>query len=348
MQSRLTRLLWLRVVSLQISAGGVFLGICGIISYGFILSHDASDTTSKDVQELRASLISEENKITLRVLNVQLADAWDKLYVVYVESMPGASVGVPINDTKEMNYVGVNYCLTDQDTSNECVSSLSDRKLSKLDAEIPSECRDMRNIKLARKREDYQLSNLDRFFNFITVKINAPGDAKYLVQQNPEQSYTDDQKKYLKNSLDSALKIGCRKVLSSNEYKAFVDLISQYDSALTKTGGPTETKSDEKSSNYVYLLLVNRFGPLVIIFFFATLLLSIFKYTARLSSFYYARLYSIYAMNDAMTAENFAALVSVFSPDKLDFGRNPKSPVDIASEVAVAVASKLAPKGKEE
>jgi hypothetical protein len=51
-----------------------------------------------------------------------------------------------------------------------------------------------------------------------------------------------------------------------------------------------------------------------------------------------------------LSAEEFSQLVYAFSPDSVDFGRIPRSPVDIAGDIAIKVADKLEShksKGKE-
>ena len=101
--------------------------------------------------------------------------------------------------------------------------------------------------------------------------------------------------------------------------------------------------SQAQDNSVVYLLIANRFGPLIIIFFFSSMLITLYKYTSRLIGFYYARLYAIKAMNGEDTIDNFSKLVSAFSPDTVDFGRVPRTPLDLAGDIAVKVAQKLDP-----
>lgn len=71
---------------------------------------------------------------------------------------------------------------------------------------------------------------------------------------------------------------------------------------------------------------------------------SVFRYTMRLSAFYDARADALQIRDElklTTTSEtSFAQLVTTLSPDTYDFGRMPKSPVEHAVEIAKAMIEK--------
>jgi hypothetical protein len=77
-------------------------------------------------------------------------------------------------------------------------------------------------------------------------------------------------------------------------------------------------------------------------FFFASLLITLYKYNSRLISYYYVRIYAVDSVNDQTTADYFAKIISTFSPDNVDYGKMPIPPVDIAGDIASKVADKVA------
>ena len=86
----------------------------------------------------------------------------------------------------------------------------------------------------------------------------------------------------------------------SREFSNFKSADPEYDRALAQATKPAPSDfADEDTTpvsapvNVLLLLTLNKFGPFVIIFFFSSMLITLYKYNSRLIAFYYARLYAI-------------------------------------------------------
>ena len=86
---------------------------------------------------------------------------------------------------------------------------------------------------------------------------------------------------------------------------------------------------------------VTRFGAMIIIIFFVSILVNLYRYLMRLSAYYEARgdILSIMSVKHA-TSQQMRTYVDVFSPESYDFGRAPKSPSEQAVELAKTIISK--------
>jgi hypothetical protein len=154
-----------------------------------------------------------------------------------------------------------------------------------------------------------------------------------------------------KTSFEKMLAEQCSSVIFSRPAQEVSTILRQIDDLLDKSDTPgsaapsatpaASSSPDLTNKGFVYLLVLNRFGPLVVVFFFSSLIIGLYRYNSRLISYYYARLYAIQALDGRTSTEQFATTVATFSPDAIDFGRLPRTPLDIAGDVAEKIAAKI-------
>lgn len=87
---------------------------------------------------------------------------------------------------------------------------------------------------------------------------------------------------------------------------------------------------------------VTRFGAMIIIIFFVSILVNLYRYSMRLAAYYEARgdILSMIFDND-MYPYRLEILVSAFSPEAYDFGKTPRSPGDQTMQLAKALVTKV-------
>jgi hypothetical protein len=108
----------------------------------------------------------------------------------------------------------------------------------------------------------------------------------------------------------------------------------QYDDGRTK----------DQASNQLLLIQtsVTRFGVVIIIVFLVQILVNLYRYNVRLSAFYSSRSDALRLSEEAISLRD---LVTLLSPDSLDFGKAPRTPAEETSSIIGAWAGQL--KGSE-
>jgi len=119
-------------------------------------------------------------------------------------------------------------------------------------------------------------------------------------------------------------------ILISTNYK----LAAKYGIELSGVKADDVSKSQE--NNIYFLLSTNiiRFGPMIIIFFFANVLINLYRYCLRLSAYYHARADALELLELEVDCDKFNSLTDLLSPESYDLGKAPKSPLDQAVEIA--------------
>lgn len=88
---------------------------------------------------------------------------------------------------------------------------------------------------------------------------------------------------------------------------------------------------------------ITRFGPMIIIFFFVSILVNLYRYNVRLSAYYNARADALILMGDNYDSAMLERLVTALSPDLLDIGKPPKLPTEYVFELAKTAVEKTSP-----
>jgi hypothetical protein len=78
---------------------------------------------------------------------------------------------------------------------------------------------------------------------------------------------------------------------------------------------------------------VTRFGVVIIMVFLVQILVNLYRYNMRLSAFYFGRSDALVLLNKGSDDLNLGTLVELISPDKLDFGKAPRTPAQEAAEL---------------
>jgi len=84
--------------------------------------------------------------------------------------------------------------------------------------------------------------------------------------------------------------------------------------------------------------ILTRFGAVVIVLFLTQILVSLYRYSMRLSAFYDSRADVLELAQESV--DQFAPIVALMSPDRYDFGKSPRLPTDVAIELARDVLKK--------
>lgn len=86
---------------------------------------------------------------------------------------------------------------------------------------------------------------------------------------------------------------------------------------------------------------ITRFGPMIVIFFFVTILVNLYRYSVRLAAFYHARADALMMYRMKLAPDKFGKLASALSPDDHDIGKAPKMPTDYVMEIAKKAVDKI-------
>jgi len=105
---------------------------------------------------------------------------------------------------------------------------------------------------------------------------------------------------------------------------------------------------EESTDFYLFLSTqITRFGTLAVILFLVGILVGMYRYSARLASYYDARADALVLLGDSpFDIEKFEKLVGTLSPETYDFGRIPASPTDQAVALTKEMLTKIAPNTK--
>ena len=79
---------------------------------------------------------------------------------------------------------------------------------------------------------------------------------------------------------------------------------------------------------------ITRFGPMLIILFFVSILINLYRYDMRLAAYYDARADALRLCGSDLDIDVFTELTSSLSPDLHDIGKPPKLPTDYLIDVA--------------
>jgi hypothetical protein len=215
----------------------------------------------------------------------------------------------------------------------------------------PDDCLKVAKPELKRPRDQYFLYQGDNFI-FDYSEYVSTFFAVLLTND-----YSGDRERLriaLRDVIEKVVPSLCRDLNTSKEYQQFLTTIAQIDTLLDQqetidgtrsapraASEATESTVKIQDAGAVALLLANRFGPLIIIFFFSSLIITLYKYNLRLVGFYYARLYALEASDAPIHDSEFMSAVRAFSPDGVDFGRMPRTPVDIAGDIAAKIVEKI-------
>jgi hypothetical protein len=84
---------------------------------------------------------------------------------------------------------------------------------------------------------------------------------------------------------------------------------------------------------------ITRFGTVLFIIYTVSVLLNVFRYIMRLAAYHEARADAIILAMETGTlhAENFAEFVSSLNAEKIEFGKEPTTPLENAVELIKAV-----------
>jgi hypothetical protein len=85
---------------------------------------------------------------------------------------------------------------------------------------------------------------------------------------------------------------------------------------------------------------ITRFGPLIVILFFAHIVFSMYKYSIRLAGHYDARADALELLAKVADPSRLEVLTKTLSPDAYDFGNAPKAPTDIVVEALANLGKK--------
>jgi hypothetical protein len=84
---------------------------------------------------------------------------------------------------------------------------------------------------------------------------------------------------------------------------------------------------------------VTRFGVVLIMVFLVQILVNLYRYNKRLSAFYFGRADALILLGKGL--KNFRILTEVVTPDKLDFGKPPRTPGEEAAGLLAAWAGRI-------
>jgi hypothetical protein len=85
--------------------------------------------------------------------------------------------------------------------------------------------------------------------------------------------------------------------------------------------------------------IFTRVGAIVLITFGVQILINLYKYNMRMSAFYDSLADSLELNKDTID-ETLYKLIKNFSPDKIDFGKNSKTPINEAIELTKQIVGK--------
>jgi hypothetical protein len=89
----------------------------------------------------------------------------------------------------------------------------------------------------------------------------------------------------------------------------------------------------EKNIDLIISTLATRIGSMFILIFLVQILVNLYRYNIRLAYFYDSRADSL-EMARSGNRHDLKSLIELWSPDQLDFGRQPKSPAEYGFQLA--------------
>lgn len=81
---------------------------------------------------------------------------------------------------------------------------------------------------------------------------------------------------------------------------------------------------------------VTRVGVAIIVFFLVQILVTVFRYCLRLAAFYDGRADALELVQPGTDGNLLVALIPLLSPDALDFGKSPRSPLEHVADLVKA------------
>jgi hypothetical protein len=345
-----------RIRNLEIQSYVILIMVTIIIVYGFYISGKAPEQTATDIGEIKRTAERAAVDADLSASKLKFMEATAKLDSVFrtMEKQLDRSIadieGLVKDELVIRSYIfrtDFSYVIADR----ERYKDLATFTTIYIDFSTPTSCKNMLDIKAKQPLKEYMIydptdliydySNLVEKLSFFTVsrKIYSEGRDQTIKLFEPVRQ------EVLKR-MAVAVDEQCQYFRLSPEFKRAGTLVTLMDDLLDRENnyGAAKSSSEPRQTQdnaTVVLLLSNRFGPLIVIFFFSSMLVTLYKYNSRLVGFYYARVYALEALDGKTNGTYFGKLVSIFSPDAVDYGRNPKTPIDIAGDVAVKLADKM-------
>lgn len=201
------------------------------------------------------------------------------------------------------------------------VSGVKLVSLAQADVRTAEEELDRINSEIARKQESRK-----RAKELATKELATKGEQR--VEPTSEEASSDDEITKLKFEAKKEALKKANEVLLRVKEKQFED----------------DRQKDQASSQLLLIQTsVTRFGVVLIMVFLVQILVSLYRYNMRLSAFYFGRADALVLLNK-MPSE-LRTLVDVISPDKLDFGKPPRTPAEEAGGLLQAWAGRV-PRGR--
>lgn len=132
----------------------------------------------------------------------------------------------------------------------------------------------------------------------------------------PLPCWKDQERRDCDTVSDDVIKL-CNLACAQREYMRFKEIAQAYKAQATE-------KNAEKNIESVMLGMTTKIGSVALLFFSIFLLVSLYRYTSRLSIFYHSRadLLHLFAPNDTEALEKFA---TTYVPDWVEFGKGSDS-----------------------
>ena len=170
-------------------------------------------------------------------------------------------------------------------------------------------------------------NQIDSYLKFVAASENLQDQWTTEFNTQSDKFYSNqDRLVYLTDRIDELEKIT---VIATN-YK----LAAKYGIELADNSKNGATKDNQSELYFLLSTNVIRFGPLIIIFFFSSVLINLYRYCIRLSAYYHARADALELLSEDIDCERFNLLTDALSPESYDLGKIPKSPMDQAIEIA--------------
>jgi hypothetical protein len=342
-----------RIFSLQIQSYAILLLIVVIIFYGFLISGRALQNTTSDLQDIRK--INEQARLSGEILSEKFKYTDITLKFARLVSRENEKINSDLEGfggKQNPKIISISTWLFNSMDDDDRNNKDRDRVFSPmLEIKSPESCKLLYDGASRKKFQELSLFQLGDSFAF-PVNSEVVAHLKVHFESTwPRPSLSSEDERNMvavKNAVirrsEELVSAACNAISSSAEFKEVklsADKLDNLSKQQLSFGLMQQNQSPNSDTNGVYLLLINRFGPLVIIFFFSSLLITLYKYNSRLVSFYYARLFAVKSLSGAATDDNFIRLASAFSPDSVDFGPPPRTPIDLAANIASQVVQKL-------
>jgi hypothetical protein len=132
------------------------------------------------------------------------------------------------------------------------------------------------------------------------------------------------------------------KITQLNELKDGLYLIKRKEFDRKFGGEPQQVVN--LSIPFLVQTNITRFGPMIVILFFNSILVNLYRYNQRLSAYYDARADALILGSAKANPQTFEKLVAALSPEAHDIGRPPKLPTEYVVDVAKAALGKATAK----